>query len=226
MQYPAYIPAPDSLFAIWLANFAVQLTASPGSFELVAGDAVIVASAQASFQGAYDAATNPATRNTATIADKDAQRANAESIVRPYAVQIIRNSAVTNQNRVVIGVTVPKTVPTPVPAPVTAPALILSSANPLLHNLQYRDATDPLVKAKPFGVLHLQLWAQIGITAGIDPDAAAYVGGFGKSPFQVSWQSGDRGKHATYWSRWVTRSGPAGVPQVGPWSTPLDVIII
>jgi hypothetical protein len=61
---------------------------------------------------------------------------------------------------------------------------------------------------------------------GIDPDAAEYIGSFNKTPFQVSQNAADRGKHCTYWGRWVTRSGPGGVPQRGPWSAALDCIII
>lgn len=226
MQYPPYIPAPDSLFALWLDNFSTLLTANPTTYGLLAGDAVAVASANSDFQAAFLLSSNPATRTSATIADKDAERAAAEAVVRPLAVRIILNPAVLNIDRVSIGVTVPSTVPTPVPAPTTSPSLILQSAGPLVHNLQFRDSTAPLVKAKPFGVVTLELSAQIGVTAGIDPEAASFISGFNKTPFQVSWPSGNRGKHATYWGRWATRSGPAGVPQRGPWSDPLDAIIL
>lgn len=226
MQYPAYIPAPDSLFALWADNFSALLTAAPTTYGLVAGDAVIVAAANTPFQAAYLLATNPTTRTSGTIADKDAERANTEAVIRPYAVRIIRNAAVANIDRVNIGVTVPTVVPTPVPAPVTAPALILTSASPLVTNLQFRDATTPLVKAKPFGVVSMQLYGQYGVTAGIDPDDASFISPFNKTPFQISHAPANRGKHCTLWARWMTKSGPAGVPQVGPWSDPLDVIVL
>lgn len=226
MQYPSYIPAPDSLFALWLDNFSTLLTASPTTYGLVAGDATAVAGVNTPFQAAYLLAINPATRTSGTIADKDAARAAAEALVRPLAVRIIRNPSVLNIDRVNIGVTVPSTVPSPIPAPVTQPTLILTSAAPLLHNLQFRDATTPLLKAKPFGVVSLNLYAQVGTSAGIDPDAATFLKSVNKTPFQVEWASLNRGKHATYWARWTTRSGPAGQPQLGPWSDSLDVIIL
>ena len=226
MQYPAYIPAPDALFATWSTNFSTLLTANPTSYGLVAGDAVAVAAADALFQAAYALAIAPGTRTSGTIADKDTERVNTEAIVRPLAVRIIQNPSVSAMLKTDIGVTVPSVVPTPVPAPTTAPVLILVSAGPLIHTLQYRDSATPLVKAKPFGVVSLELSAQLGTSAGIDPDAATFLNGYNKTPFQVSWNAPDRGKHATYWGRWMTRSGPAGVPQRGPWSTSLDVIII
>lgn len=226
MQYPSYIPAPDSLFDAWLTNFSTLLTANPATYGLLAGDAVAVAAVQTSFNAAYVLATTPGTRTSATIADKDAERAAAEAVVRPLAVRIIQNPGVLNIDRVAIGVTVPSSVPTPIPAPTTSPALILQTAGPLVHQLQFRDASAPLVKAKPFGVVSLELSVQYGVSAGIDPDAASYVSGFNKTPFQVQHAPAQRGKHATYWGRWVTKSGPAGVPQRGPWSDPLDVIVI
>jgi hypothetical protein len=226
MQYPSYIPAPDSLFDLWLLNFSTLLTASPATYGLLAGDAVAVAAVQGTFAAAYALAITPGTRTSATIADKDAERAAAEAVVRPLAVRIILNPAVLNIDRVTIGVTVPSTVPTPIPAPTTNPTLILQSAAALVHTLQYRDSAAPLVKAKPFGVVTLELYAQVGTTAGIDPDAASYINGYNKTPFQVNWPGAQRGKHATYWARWATRSGPAGVPQRGPWSDALDLIIL
>jgi hypothetical protein len=226
MQYPSYVPQPDALFATWLDNFSVKLTADPVAYGLVAGDALAVDGVNDVFQLAYALAIAPATRTSATIADKDAARVNAESVVRPYAVRVIQNPNVTNLARVELGVTVPTPVSTPVPAPTTAPSLILINATPLLHNLAYRDSTDPLVRAKPFGVLSLALYAQLGVTAGIDPDAATFVASYNKTPFQVNWTAENRGKHATFWGRWCTRSGPAGKPQMGPWSASLDAIII
>jgi len=226
MQYPSYIPQPDSTFATWLDNFSVKLTADPAIYGLTAGDAAAVDGPNDAFQAAYADAIDPATRTSAKIAAKDAARVNAEAIVRPYAVRVIQNPNVTNEARVALGVTVPTAVPTPIPPPNTAPSLILINAVPLLHNMAYRDATDPLVRAKPFGVVSMCLYAQLGVTAGIDPDAAEYKGDFNKTPFQVPWLAADRGKHATYWARWRTRSGPGGVPQMGPWSTALDTIII
>ena len=226
MQYPSYVPQPDSIFATWLDNFSTKLTANPTEYGLVAGDAAAVDGVNDTFQLAYANAIDPSTRTSATIAAKDAGRVNAESVVRPLAVRVIQNPSVTNEARVALGVTVPTPVPTPIAPPTTAPSLILINAVPLLHNMAYRDATDPLVRAKPFGVVSLSLFVQIGVSAGIDPDAAGFKGDFNKTPFQVPWLAADRGKHATYWARWKTRSGPAGVPQLGPWSAGMDTLII
>jgi len=226
MQYPSYIPAPDALFDSWLTNFSALLTASPPTYGLQPADATAVAAVKTAWSTAYTAATAPGTRTSPAIAAKDAARADAEATVRPLAVDIILNPSVSNEDKMAIGVTVPSVTPTPIPAPVTQPTLILVSASPLLHNLQYRDATAPLVKAKPFGVVALNLYCQFGTTPGIDPDQAPFLGSFNKTPFQVQHVAANKGKAATYWARWTTRSGPAGVPQLGPWSDSLSVFVL
>lgn len=222
----SYVPAQDALFAAWLLNFSTLLTAAPATYGLVAGDAVIVDAQNAAFQAAYTAATNPATRTTSSVAAKDAARASAESVVRPYAQRIKVNPAVSNASRVNIGVTVDAFPPTPIPAPTTSPVLMLVMATPLQHTLQYRDSLTPTSKAKPYGVKQLALFVTVGVAPAVDPDAAIYRGGFTKSPLNVGFDSSQRGKIATYFSRWENGSGPGGVAARGPWSDPVSVVII
>jgi hypothetical protein len=225
MQSP-YIPAPDALFATWLDNFSSLLTASPTTYGLVAGDATAVAAVDATFQTAYTAAANPATRTAVTVAAKDAARAAAEAVVRPYATQISRNPAVTNDDKTAIGVNLPNSARTPVPPPLTTPALSLVSAIHFLHTLAYYDTSTPASKAKPFGAIGLELTRYLGTVPGTDPSQGVVIGVLTKSPNTVGYTSVDVGKLATYWGRWVTRSGPGGQSQYGPYSAPLVVGVI
>lgn len=222
----SYIPAPDAGFSAWLANFSALLTANPTTFGLVAGDATIVAAQNTAFQNAYTQSVNPVTRTSASIAAKDAARATAESVARPYAQRIKVNPAVSNASRVNIGLTVDTFPPTPIPAPTTSPALLLSKATPLQHTLQYRDAETPDSKAKPYGVKQCTILRTIGLAPAVDPDVANYVGGFTKSPLNVGFQSADRGKYCTYFARWENGAGPGGVASVGPWSAPVSFLIM
>jgi hypothetical protein len=187
---------------------------------------VIVAALLVTWAAAYLAAVTPATRTSATIAAKDAARASFEATVRPYAQRIRVNPVVTNLSRVTIGVTVAVFPPTPIPAPLTVPVLSLVKATPLTHVLAYADSDTPTTKAKPYGVKQCQIMVTIGVAPAVDPDAARFVGGFTKSPLQITHQSGDRGKYATYFSRWQNSSGPGGVGAVGPWGTPVSLVIM
>lgn len=225
MQTP-YIPSKDADYALWLANFAALITATPADYGLVAGDAVIIQAAADAFDNAFALATDPLTRTSATIADKDAARAAATATVRPYAQQISRNPAVSDLNKVGVGVNLPNTTRTPIPAPITAPVLTHVASTSLSAQLRFADTTTPTVKAKPFGVTALELRRTIGIAPAVDPDAAVFVNNFTKSPLFVAFDAGSAGKIVTFFGRWVTKSGPQGVAQAGPWSAALSFGVI
>lgn len=211
---PPYIPARDTDFNNWLANFSTLLTANPPLYGLTPVDAVAVAAAAADWLVAYNAAIDGTTRGPFTIANKDTTRTATEAIVRPYAQAISNNAGVLVADKVAIGVNPRTNTPTKIAAPTTNPVLSIFSAIQLVHQLRYRDElASPTVKAKPYGVLQVQLYATASATPITDPAALDFVGGFTKSPLQVEWQAGDAGKVAYYAARWVTRTG-----LVGPWS--------
>lgn len=225
MQAP-YLPPRDVDFEDWFRNFSTLLTASPTTYGLVAGDATAVATRYTAWHAAYLLATNPATRTSPTIATKDSERILSESLLRTYAVQISRNPAVSNGNKTAIGVNLPNTARTPVPPPTTVPTLALVQAIHFLHTLSYKDTSTPTVKAKPAGAIGMEVVRTIATGATSDPFAAVSYGTLTKSPAQIGYTAGDVGKTATYWGRWVTRSGPGGQAQAGPFSAPLVVVII
>lgn len=221
-----YIPARDADFAAWLLNFSTLITATPTAYGLTAPDATAIAAQNTIWQAALTVATDPSTRTPPAVAAKDAARVTAVAVVRPYAQRVKANPSVTNEQRSDLGLTIDSFPPTPIPQPTTAPVMVLISATPLVHQLRYYDSTTPTTKAKPYGVIGLEVRRAIGIAPAVDPSAAPYLGQWGKSPNLSVFSPGDPGKIATYFARWVTRSGPGGVQQSGPWSTPLSVTVI
>jgi hypothetical protein len=225
MQSP-YIPATDSGFDSWLANFSGLITATPADFGLTAPDAVIIANAYTAWNAAFLTATNPATRTSPAIAAKDAERLLAEQVVRPYAISISRNPAVTNLDKTAVGVNLPNSARTPIPPPLTVPGLTLVGAIHFVHTLAFRDTSTPTTKAKPFGAIGMELWRTLAVGPSADPATATQIGVLTKSPNTIGYTSPDVGKTATYWGRWITRSGPGGTAQVGPFSAALAVLVI
>lgn len=224
MNNAPYIPARDAEFIAWLLNFSGVVGGAPVTYGLTIADGGVIENTYSDMFNSYNLATNPPTRTAATVAAKDAQRVASEQIIRGYAMRIQANSGISNEQLVAAGLTVKIFPATPIPAPVTSPALILVSGAPNVHNMQYRDSTDPTRKAKPFGVKQLTLFRTIGLAPAVEPEAARYVGGFTKTPLQVSTSAADKGKVATYFARWENGAGPGGVAAVGPWSEPFPVI--
>ena len=226
MPQAPYIPAKDADFDSWLLNFTTLLTAAPTDYGLTAPDAVICAASYTSWHAAYLLATDPATRTSPTVAQKDAERAAAEATVRPYAQAISKNASVTPEDKTGIGVNLPNTSPVPIPAPTTFPQLGFRSAEPLVHVLQYQDSGLGTGKKKPFGAIGIEVWRNIGVTPATDPTQCTYYGQFTKSPLRSSFVADNVGKNCTYFARWITRSGPGGVAQTGPWSAALNVAVL
>lgn len=220
-----YIPPTDAGFSDWLLNFSTLLTAAPATYGLAAPDAVAVDAENTAYQAAYIAAIDPGTRTSVTVAAKDAARASAEAVVRPFAVAISQNAAVLNDDKVAIGVTVRSTTPTPIPAPVVAPTLSLISAIIGQAQVQAKQGASTS-KAKPEGCIAIEVRRSIGVVAATDPAQLVTYGDFGKTPFLVGFGAEDRGKVCTLSARYKTRSGPAGKAQSGPWSELLSFTVL
>lgn len=220
-----YIPTKDADFNNWSANFSTLATANPATYGLTAPIALIIAGLVATWAGAYQAATDPSTRTSATIAAKDQARAELTSRIRPYAVAVSMDPAVAPQAKVAIGVTLRGGPPTPVPAPTDAPSLAVNKGIPQNTQLSYSYA-GAQGKAKPAGTIGVEIYRAVGAVHVIDPTQATYVGTVTKSPFTLSHEAGDSGKKATFFARFITRSGPGGIAQAGPWSAPLQIALM
>jgi hypothetical protein len=222
--YPQYLPTKDAVFATWLANFDSLLTATPANYGLEAADATALAAANTKFQAAYLVAIEPTTRTAPAVAAKDAARSSAEAVVRPLAVTISRNAAVTEDHKTGIGVNVPAITGTPIPPPTDQPVLSLISATPLNMLMAYKTS-GAIGKSKPFGSIGTEIWRSVGLVAATSPLQTTFMGVHTKSPLRQKFTNAEQGQQVTFFARFVTRSGPQGQAQVGPWSTPLVLFV-
>lgn len=209
----SYIPLKDSLCKDWLVNFAARITAAPATYGLTAAEALTICNAVNAFVAAYTIAIDPSTRTRASVADKDAMKAAALAISRPYAQLVRRNNGVSNQDKLDLGLTIVDTSPTPIPAPQTSPILSIVGATPLQHTLRYVDQNTPTKRAKPAGVIFLELMCQTSATPLTDPALIGFKQLSTANPVAVDFVQADAGKTAYYAARWVTRRG-----LLGPWS--------
>lgn len=215
-----YIPKQQALLTIWALNFSGLITAGPGTYGLVAGDAVTIAAQTAAYDAALTLALDPSTRTPTTVADKDAARASMLGVIRPYAIQIRNNVGVTDENKIALGLTVIDRTPTPIPAPTTVPVISISMQTPLQMTLQSYDATTPTSKAKPFGAIGMQIARKTSATAITDPTALPIVDTITKSPFTLDWDGAEQGLRAYMAARWITRTG-----LVGPWGAIIEAVV-
>lgn len=216
---PPYIPAAEPAFKGWLDNFLNILALSAAAYGLVPSDLNGFAIAVTDYDTAYGESENPATRTNVTIAARVSARAIAERQARVIAMQV-QAFGPSAALLTAAGLTVAKVPSTPVPPPQTEPDLGLVSGSSLAHKLQFRVPGN-VGKAKPPGVTGIQIFRAVGTLPAIDASQATYLTTVTKSPFVVDFAAGDRGKIATYYGRYVTRSGPNGQASTGPFSVAL-----
>ena len=203
-------------------NFAARVLAAPNSYGLVAGDATQIDDAAQDFATKHSAVTAPLTRTKASITSKDNAKTQLVAILRGYAMQIKNNRAVSNADKINLGIGVYDGNKAPVPVPATFPLLNLVAAIPLQHELRFSDSDTPDRSAKPAGAIGMQLVCHIGTTAPAPEDRLASPLQYfiTRQPVKISFQPADLGKTAYYFARWQTARG-----LYSPWSQMVSMTI-
>lgn len=219
-----YLPSTESGLCAWALSFSGLITANPGTYGLMASDAAAIAGVVGDFDDALTRATDRNTKTQGAVAAKDSAKAAMVAVLRHYAQVIKMNEGVTNEEKTNLGLNIDDTQPSPIPAPTTQPICSIIGATPLQHTLRFADSATPTKRAKPDGVIGLELHYYIGDTPPVSPDAAGgttkFYGLATRQPFAVTLNPADKGKTATYYCRWITRTG-----LVGPWSTPVSMTV-
>jgi hypothetical protein len=210
----SYIPPQEAAFVTWLLNFTSLIVGAPTTYGLTTADATALQTMTTTYNTAYNAAKAGGTRGPATIATKDAARANVTTYARQLATLIQANPAITSDQLTALGLTVRKTNKTPIPAPTSSPILTFIAATPLQQTIRFADQNTPAARTKPFGAIALQL--VVTVTGGSTQQLQLT-----KNPVAINFGSGDAGKLATYTGKWQTRSG-----LLGPSSNTLSATVI
>lgn len=217
------IPLRDADFDAFLFNWKTTLTATPTVFGMVAGDATAISNAYTAWHAAWVLASNVLTRTRANVANKDAQKILALSLLREQYTIIKANPAVSDANKVSIGIRVNDPVPTPIPAPTTNPLLAVLPSGALQQFVNMVDSTTPTTRAKPAGVVGALVVRGIRASTApiIEPDNCTLLGFYTRTPFYVNeFAPTDAGKTADYYSRWTNAKG-----EEGPWSPVASAVI-
>lgn len=220
---PTYLPSREADLRLWVENFKTKTTAAPATYGIVAGNATDIANAITPFGTAYDALVTARASNTDTpamVLAKDVAKASMLVVVRNWAQVIRNNPGVTDANKAALGLTLVNFPPTPIPPPSTYPILNVTAPGPLQQTISYADSATPTARRRPFGAIGQQMYRFTGTVAGTDPEDAQFRGFVTRQPFTFNFDSGDRGKLATYWSRWQNAKG-----EVGPWSAPVTLAV-
>lgn len=215
-----YIPRKDEDFQAWQLNFATNLSPLAARLGIPTEKLTELQDLQGEWADGFHLANQPATRTPLTIVQKNHARDNYEGFLRQLVRQhIANNEETTDDDRVTLGVPIPKTTRTPAPVPATYPDFTVDTS--LLRQLTIHfHEHDKKTSAKPAGVHGAE------ILYGLLEAPPATLGeltrsGFDThSPFTLSFDENERGRHVYFCLRWENTRG-----QKGPWSPIVSAII-
>lgn len=206
-----YLPGPDADYQAWVTNFVTYANANLAALGLVAADMTPVTTNQTLFNTNF--AGHIAAKNAAQAAkqSKDESRSGLTAAIRPLVRRLQASSVVSDAEKASLGITVAQE-PGPIGPPTTAPICSIQCGARLQHTLNFVDETTPTRKAKPAGVLGVEIWNHVGVAPPTGEEQLRFVAVDTNAPFVLNFPSADGGKTAYYWMRWVSPTG-----ERGPW---------
>lgn len=216
-----YFPPKESDLRAWTLNFHTKCTATPATYGITAGNATTIASACTPWESAYDTLTAARAAGTVTpqmVVNKDVAKATMQVIVRGWAQSIRNDPTVTDPNKLDLGLTL-VSAPTAIPAPSTVPVLNLDGPTPLTIRLRYADSASPTRRARAAGTIGQEVRVALGVVPAEIADYP-YKRFVTRQPMDFVFDSSDKGKIATFVSRWQNAKG-----EVGPWSSPTTLAV-
>ena len=208
-----YIPHADPAFDTWQQNFITYLGAHYTDLGLAPEEIVPPITAQTTWTSDYAAhATAQAAAQSARQAKDDARTA-FEDAIRSLVRRLQASPDVDDTEREAMGITVADTTATAAAEPASRPLVSVDTSQRLRHVIAFVDENTPTRKAKPKGVMGVELWVKIGDPVPTDPAELTFLAVDTRTPYTADYGGEDGGKTAHYMLRWVNTTG-----EKGPWS--------
>jgi hypothetical protein len=208
---PDYIPASDSQFDAFQANYVAYFSANAATWGYGLPETGAMNTAQTNWNNAYAAHLAAIAAAQAAKALKDQRRTELEDgQIRFRTNEIQVNSATTDTHRANLGITIADTTPTPVGPPPTNPVLQVDTSNRLQVIVSFADEGTPTSKAKPSGVLGCEIWMKLDGAVPTDLDDCEFVTLDTRTPHLVAFDGAEAGKPVHFIGRWVSTRGDKG----------------
>jgi hypothetical protein len=214
-----FIPAADAAFNTWQYQLADAIGDHATAWGIPATAVTQLQNQRGNWDGAYSWVTNPATKTKARILAKNEARKEYVAFLRALLKQYITyNPAVSDEDRVNMGLPIHDTKPTPVPPPSTRPEFEFEIATRQIK-IHFRDAGSES-RAKPKGVAGAVIYYEIRETPPADQEDLRNSVFTGRTPYSLEFHESDRGKRVYFAIRWQNAKGDKG-----PWSELQNAVI-
>ncbi|MDR2468997.1 MAG: hypothetical protein LBD27_00740 [Tannerella sp.] len=214
-----YLPLTYAALLNWLLNFLGYVMENLNRFNIPISETETLQETVNAFQVAQAKAENPNAGKADRLERKETANAVRKAVRDFVNVHLRYNRAVTDEDRVKMGLHVPDTTPTPVGEPTTMPVVEIDTSIIMRLTLKYRNAGSSS-RAKPAGTHGVEIRWEI---LPVPPDTTADLthSEFStRSPHTFVFEENQRGKTVYFRLRWENMRG-----QKGPWSEIYSTVI-
>jgi len=219
-----YIPASDTEFLAWAANFVTYSGAHLVELGIGPPNIVPIAAGRADFDTKLSANVTAQQAAQSARQAKDDSRDTFETAIRQLVRQLQASGKVDDAERAALGITIPDTTRTVAAGGInTRPIGAVDTSQRLRHEIRFSDEATPTKRAKPAGVMGCEIWVKVSATGEAAPSSAdelSFVAMDTASPYTVEYDGANGGKTAHYMLRWVKSGG-----EKGPWSETISATI-
>jgi hypothetical protein len=217
----SYLPASQSGYAIWGANFDAIVTASPATYGVTAPQMVTWANAFTVFTGAKAISDNPSTRTPVTVQDTltafQLSRAATSFIVGVIQASNLPSDA----DLTSAGLTIRKTTKTPIAAPTATPDLSVERITPQSMIIRLKEL-GALGNALPAGAVGYEVAMKVNPTVPpASPSELEIVGTGSRRFYTLSFPPANIGSPVFVAMRYRNATN-----QLGPWSSIVSSTVV
>jgi hypothetical protein len=217
------IPTKDALLVPYSLNFSTRATATPAAFQISVADESALMNLQQVYSDAYAAlvaARDSGTRSQSLTATKDVAKAAMLVLLRKLYTQVQVNPAVTEANKVLIGVHIKKTNPSPKPAPIARPGMDVVSVFGRTITLNIHDSASSTKRAKAPNTTQAFVYTFVGTSYPSDPSLWQFNGFATTNKHEITLpDSVPAGAQIWICAAWANQRG------IGPTSLPISTNI-
>ena len=205
-----------------LLAFSGGIYGNHALYQVSQPDSVTIKNAVDDFIAKRTIWNTPATRTIGSYEAKQASKIGAVGICRSFYGLIQQNGGISNEDKLLIGVTPLNYSRTRRDCPITSPTVTIAAGTPGALTAEYRNSVDMNSRGLPLGATMCQVFVEIGTENAeiFDETKARFVGNYTTNPMAIILNPEDRGKQATLFARWGGKRN-----QFGNWSLPVSMTI-
>ncbi|MDR1866810.1 MAG: hypothetical protein LBQ77_00920 [Treponema sp.] len=214
-----YIPRKAGDFLEWARTLILYIVLHLTEFGIDQAVLTVLQDLFSVFEAAYQKAQNPS-HNRADIVSKNEARDALEKALRHFVkAHLAYNDAVTNSDRVNMGLPLHDTTHTPVPPPSTRPEfeIDLSQFRQLIVNFHDQGSAR---HGKPDGVHGAEVRWDFTENPPVEVEELIHSEFTTKSPYTLNFNEGQRGKRVYICVRWENAKG-----EKGPWGEIVSAVV-